>query len=236
LRGWRREWDSNPRYACTYTRFPSVRLKPLGHLSGAPVLTRRKPPRKPIADGPGKLPSPSCQVKSNPFRLHRTVVLPPVCVTGPNVTPGAGQRSRVYACRNAEISLLGTGSPLLVDLLYCQRRSPRRPWRLRVRGSRCTDCRPGLDAVTSVIIRDCVAHDRSAGGVIPGQGVQPAPPSHNVASKPAHSDPIARLSQASSPGGRSGDWRLHCLGLSLPAEPQAHHPDQGRHPRILHRC
>ena len=32
---WRREWDSNPRYACTYTRFPSVRLKPLGHLSSA---------------------------------------------------------------------------------------------------------------------------------------------------------------------------------------------------------
>ena len=32
-RRWRREWDSNPRYGLTYTRFPSVRLKPLGHLS-----------------------------------------------------------------------------------------------------------------------------------------------------------------------------------------------------------
>ena len=32
---WRREWDSNPRYALTHTRFPSVRLKPLGHPSGA---------------------------------------------------------------------------------------------------------------------------------------------------------------------------------------------------------
>ena len=30
---WRREWDSNPRYGCPYTRFPSVRLQPLGHLS-----------------------------------------------------------------------------------------------------------------------------------------------------------------------------------------------------------
>ena len=30
---WRREWDSNPRYDCSYTHFPSVRLKPLGHLS-----------------------------------------------------------------------------------------------------------------------------------------------------------------------------------------------------------
>ncbi len=30
---WRREWDSNPRYGCPYTRFPSVRLQPLGHPS-----------------------------------------------------------------------------------------------------------------------------------------------------------------------------------------------------------
>ena len=34
--GWRREWDSNPRYGFPHTRFPSVRLKPLGHLSGGP--------------------------------------------------------------------------------------------------------------------------------------------------------------------------------------------------------
>jgi site-specific DNA recombinase len=32
---WRKEWDSNPRYAFTHTRFPSVRLKPLGHPSRA---------------------------------------------------------------------------------------------------------------------------------------------------------------------------------------------------------
>jgi hypothetical protein len=37
---WRREWDSNPRYPYRYTRFPSVRLQPLGHLSGS----RRKHP------------------------------------------------------------------------------------------------------------------------------------------------------------------------------------------------
>ena len=30
---WRRERDSNPRYGFPYTRFPSVLLKPLGHLS-----------------------------------------------------------------------------------------------------------------------------------------------------------------------------------------------------------
>ena len=35
---WRREWDSNPRYAFTYTRFPSVRLKPLGHPSATAAL------------------------------------------------------------------------------------------------------------------------------------------------------------------------------------------------------
>ena len=34
---WRREWDSNPRYAFTYTRVPGVRLKPLGHLSWLPI-------------------------------------------------------------------------------------------------------------------------------------------------------------------------------------------------------
>ena len=39
-RNWRREWDSNPRYGCPYTRFPSVRLQPLGHPS---VLCRVAP-------------------------------------------------------------------------------------------------------------------------------------------------------------------------------------------------
>src|SRR4030095_14995133 len=29
----RREWDSNPRWSFPHTRFPSVLLKPLGHLS-----------------------------------------------------------------------------------------------------------------------------------------------------------------------------------------------------------
>ena len=38
-RFWRREWDSNPRYGFPHTRFPSVRLKPLGHLSGGPLMT-----------------------------------------------------------------------------------------------------------------------------------------------------------------------------------------------------
>ena len=31
--GWRREWDSNPRYGFPYTHFPGVRLRPLGHPS-----------------------------------------------------------------------------------------------------------------------------------------------------------------------------------------------------------
>jgi hypothetical protein len=35
---WRRGWDSNPRYGFPYTRFPSGRLKPLGHPSGASGL------------------------------------------------------------------------------------------------------------------------------------------------------------------------------------------------------
>jgi hypothetical protein len=32
---WRRGWDSNPRLSFPNTRFPSVLLKPLGHLSAA---------------------------------------------------------------------------------------------------------------------------------------------------------------------------------------------------------
>ena len=37
---WRRGRDSNPRYSFPYTRFPSVRLQPLGHLSN---LVRKAP-------------------------------------------------------------------------------------------------------------------------------------------------------------------------------------------------
>jgi hypothetical protein len=33
LKEWRRDRDSNPGYPFEYTRFPSVRLQPLGHLS-----------------------------------------------------------------------------------------------------------------------------------------------------------------------------------------------------------
>ena len=36
----RRGRDSNPRYAFTYTRFPSVLLRPLGHLSALGSATR----------------------------------------------------------------------------------------------------------------------------------------------------------------------------------------------------
>jgi hypothetical protein len=38
LRAWRRGRDSNPRYGFPYTRFPSERLKPLGHLSKGTFL------------------------------------------------------------------------------------------------------------------------------------------------------------------------------------------------------
>ena len=31
---WRREWDSNPRYACAYTGFRDRPIQPLWHLSG----------------------------------------------------------------------------------------------------------------------------------------------------------------------------------------------------------
>ncbi len=44
--GWRRGWDSNPRYSCPYTAFPVPHLRPLGH----PSLTRHL--RK-LAEGRG---------------------------------------------------------------------------------------------------------------------------------------------------------------------------------------
>lgn len=55
---WRRERDSNPRYSFPYTRFPGVRLRPLGHPSGAAQATRRRSGRKgpqPIAPHPGEI-------------------------------------------------------------------------------------------------------------------------------------------------------------------------------------
>src|ERR1019366_2907994 len=42
---WRRGWDSNPRLSFPNTRFPSVLLKPLGHLSA--FLGRQKPNKLP---------------------------------------------------------------------------------------------------------------------------------------------------------------------------------------------
>ena len=38
LKKWRRERDSNPRNGFPFTRFPSVRLQPLGHLSSYKFL------------------------------------------------------------------------------------------------------------------------------------------------------------------------------------------------------
>src|SRR5881392_3937976 len=53
---WRREWDSNPRYGFPHTRFPSVRLKPLGHLSGCPLLKGQDAFCKPARAGARKFP------------------------------------------------------------------------------------------------------------------------------------------------------------------------------------
>ena len=82
----RRGWDSNPRYARTYTRFPSVRLKPLGHLSKGPSLYRR-PPQASILSAARKADCgistlPNCRIRflpsfcfSSSFRLR--VMSPP---------------------------------------------------------------------------------------------------------------------------------------------------------------
>jgi hypothetical protein len=39
--GWRRGWDSNPRYACTHNGFRDRPDRPLWHLSGAPLIGGR---------------------------------------------------------------------------------------------------------------------------------------------------------------------------------------------------
>ena len=56
---WRRERDSNPRYGFPQTRFPSVRLQPLGHPSGQgahyirmrPSGKRSRPPPRELTEG-----------------------------------------------------------------------------------------------------------------------------------------------------------------------------------------
>jgi hypothetical protein len=54
-RGWRREWDSNPRWACTHAGFQDRCLKPLGHPSGAARAYQHCRLRKSPAVGAGLL-------------------------------------------------------------------------------------------------------------------------------------------------------------------------------------
>src|SRR5678816_2679305 len=51
-KGKRREWDSNPRWSFPHTRFPSVLLKPLGHLSEANRLYHNRISFQPGDDRP----------------------------------------------------------------------------------------------------------------------------------------------------------------------------------------
>jgi hypothetical protein len=48
--GWRRERDSNPRYPSGYSGFQDRRLKPLGHLSGDPILPYHDSRPRPVKD------------------------------------------------------------------------------------------------------------------------------------------------------------------------------------------
>ena len=92
---WRREWDSNPRYACTHTRFPSVRLKPLGHLS------RRS--RGPIAlQAISSSPPSRRQACQDEFRVAWKLFAAPGCLRS-NALPGrtGGGRGR---CRTGRSS------------------------------------------------------------------------------------------------------------------------------------
>jgi hypothetical protein len=46
-KNWRRGWDLNPRYGFPHTRFPSVLLRPLGHLSATVFYSIRPTPEPP---------------------------------------------------------------------------------------------------------------------------------------------------------------------------------------------
>src|ERR1700694_4275952 len=48
-KGWRKGWDSNPRYPCRHAGFQDRCLKPLGHPSVAPVMSEH------VADCKGRL-------------------------------------------------------------------------------------------------------------------------------------------------------------------------------------
>ena len=50
--GWRRGWDSNPRYACTHNGFRDRPDRPLWHLSGAPLIGGRFCPGNSAVGGP----------------------------------------------------------------------------------------------------------------------------------------------------------------------------------------
>ena len=114
---WRRGRDSNPRYGYPYTRFPSVLLQPLGHLSasrttvhrpfspGPPVPTRWRRgwdsnPRTPVRgstvfetvpfDHSGTSPRRACESTRRCVTLQRkspATLLPPRCAARPGPQP-----------------------------------------------------------------------------------------------------------------------------------------------------
>ena len=61
-RCWRRGWDSNPRLSFPNTRFPSVLLKPLGHLSVEPA-DDRTPPRASQRAAPSGVQGIGCKIQ-----------------------------------------------------------------------------------------------------------------------------------------------------------------------------
>lgn len=83
---WRREGDSNPRYAFTYARFPSVCLKPLNHLSisSQSILTQPE----------SKIKRKTSNCRFNPKRAQQTA--PPL----------AGHKAAISTRRKTGLSVL----------------------------------------------------------------------------------------------------------------------------------
>ncbi len=86
---WRRGWDSNPRLSFPNTRFPSVLLKPLGHLSASYInLTESQQTAKPDA----RIVARTLAASRRPERqkLLRTSVAVAGCGTGKGILNSLG--------------------------------------------------------------------------------------------------------------------------------------------------
>ena len=113
---WRRGRDSNPRYGCPYTRFPSVLFRPLRHLSAWATFACSKPPSPPERSGMAERVGfePTDPVRGQRFsRPSRSSTLAPLRNRGAKSSLGRGrlQRSRPADPLPPPLAVLGARRP-----------------------------------------------------------------------------------------------------------------------------